>query len=110
MRMILSSVLSAGEVDEIPNTLSLTSTGSELIRRMEAEKCEYCGRTDLPVEVHHVRKLKDLKLKPHLELWQKVMIARNRKTLILCSGTPDSCHILLHQGKLPDKRFKTKSI
>jgi RNA-directed DNA polymerase len=90
---------SNGEVDEIPNTLSLTSTGSELIRRMEAEKCEYCGRTDLPVEVHHVRKLKDLKLKPHLELWQKVMIARNRKTLILCSGTPDSCHILLGASK-----------
>lgn len=98
-----------GDADEIPKTLALTATRSELIRRMEAEECEYCGRIDLPVEVHHVRKLKDLKSKPHLESWQKVMIARNRKTLILCSGTSDSCHRLLHRGKLPDKRYRPKN-
>ena len=98
-----------GEVDEIPNTLTLTATRSELTHRMEAEECEYCGRIDLPIEVHHVRKLKDLKSKPHLELWQKVMVARNRKTLILCSGTPDSCHRLLHQGRLPSKRYRPKN-
>ncbi len=97
------------EVDKLPSTLYLTNSRSELIRRMEAEECEYCGRTDLPVEVHHVRKLKDLKSKPHLEHWQKVMIARHRKTLILCSGTSDSCHRLLHQGKLPDKRYRPKN-
>jgi len=98
-----------GEVDELPSTLYLASPRSELIRRMEAEECEYCGRTDLPVEVHHVRKLKDLKSKPHLEMWQKVMIARHRKTLLLCAGTPDSCHRLLHQGKLPSKRHQPKN-
>lgn len=98
-----------GEADEIPNTIALTATGSELIRRMETEECEYCGRTDRPTEVHHVRKLKDLKIKPHLEHWQKIMIARHRKTLILCSGTSDSCHVLLHQGKLPSKRHQPKN-
>jgi len=93
-----------GKVDELPNTLYLTSPRSELVRRMETEECEYCGRVDLPIEVHHVRKLKDLKSNLNLERWQEVMIARHRKTLILCSGTPDSCHVLLHQGKLPSKR------
>lgn len=48
--------------------------------------------------------------KHNLEHWQKVLIARNRKTMILCSGTPDSCHFLLHAGKLPDKRFSSKWI
>jgi hypothetical protein len=33
--------------------------------------------------------------------WQKHMIARNRKTLVLCVP----CHDLLHAGKLPDKRY-----
>ena len=50
------------------------------------------------------RKLKDLKkgrkagYKP--SLWQLMMIARRRKTMILCA----SCHDKLHSGKLPDLR------
>ena len=98
-----------GEINTIPNTLSLTAPHSELVRRMEAEECEYCGRTDLPLESHLVRKLKDLKSRPNLKQWQIAMITRNRKTLMLCSGTPDSCHILLHLGKLPSKRYQPKS-
>jgi hypothetical protein len=98
------------EVDNIPKTFCLTSTESELVKRLNARICEYCGRDDLPAEVHHVRKLKDLRKKRNLKHWQKVLIARNRKTMILCSGTPDSCHYLLHAGKLPDKRFNSKWI
>ncbi len=92
--------------DEIPNTIFLTASRSELIRRMNAKECEYCGRIDLPTEVHHVRKLKDLKSKPSPEHWEKVMIARNRKTLILCT----ECHKLLGVGKLPSERYKPKNI
>lgn len=90
--------------DEKPSTEHLYRQGSELSRRMEARKCEFCGSTDRPVEVHHIRKLKDLKRKRHLENWEKIMIARNRKTLILCAGSTESCHYLLHKGKLPDMR------
>jgi RNA-directed DNA polymerase len=86
--------------DILPLTLHLYRTGTELIQRMNANLCEYCGNTSRPMEVHHVRKLKDLQAKKHLENWERVMIARNRKTLILC----DECHHLLHQGKLPDNR------
>ena len=93
------------DIDLIPVKLYLTAFTSELIRRMEAETCEYCERAHVPVQVHHVRKLKDLKKKSNLQLWEKVMIARSRKTIILCSDGKDSCHSLLHAGKLPDNRF-----
>jgi hypothetical protein len=91
--------------DEKPLTAHLYKQGTELTRRMTAEQCEYCGRTDRPMEVHHVKKLKDVKSKPNLKNWEKAMIARSRKTLILCAGSNESCHNLLHQGKLPDIRY-----
>jgi RNA-directed DNA polymerase len=90
--------------DDRPLTARLYAVGTELTQRIEKNECEYCGREDRPVEVHHIRKMKDLHDKPQLENWEKLMIARNRKTLILCSGSADSCHRLLHQGTLPDKR------
>lgn len=90
------------EIDSLPQTFHLTSTRSELVRRMNANKCEYCGIIDTEIEVHHVRKLKDLKEKPNVGNWEKLMIARHRKTMILCC----ECHQLLHAGRLPDNRFK----
>lgn len=66
---------------------------TSLIQRLEAHRCEFCGDTEGPFEVHHVRKLKDLKNKAN---WEKLMISRNRKTMVLCT----SCHDKLHAGKL----------
>ena len=66
---------------------------TSLIQRMEAHICENCGNTEGPFEIHRVRKLKDLKGKLP---WEKLMIARNRKTLVLCQ----SCHKKLHAEKL----------
>ena len=93
------------KVDRIPNTLQMVSPRSELVKRLNAERCEYCGREDLPVETHHVRKLVDLIRKKPLYLWQRIMIARHRKTLVLC----EKCHKDLHAGKLPDLRYHKKS-
>ncbi|MHC4536121.1 MAG: HNH endonuclease, partial [Planctomycetota bacterium] len=92
-------------VDEMPNFHRIISPKSELVKRLNRKECEYCKRTDLSLESHHVRKLKDLKQKPNREKWQQVMIARNRKTLVICT----ECHHLLHAGKLPDLRYKEKS-
>jgi predicted DNA-binding protein YlxM (UPF0122 family) len=92
--------------DEIPSHLWFTFPTSELLKRLNAKECEYCGRSDLPSEVHHVRKLKDLQSKPSLQKWQKVMIARNRKTMVLCV----ECHRLLHAGNLPDLRYSSDRI
>ena len=47
--------------------------------------------------ITHVRKLKDVA--KGKEPWQRLMIARRRKTLILCT----QCHHQLHTGTLPDR-------
>jgi len=91
-------------VDGIPKTYYLTAPRSELVQRLNRERCEYCGSTDAPKETHHVRKLKDLKSKKSLKKWQEVMIARNRKTIVLCK----ECHDLLHAGKLYDRRYQRR--
>src|SRR5215467_13325382 len=73
-----------------------------LFRRLNAERCEYCGTGEGTFEVHHVRKLKDV---AHgKEQWQQLMAARHRKTLILCK----QCHQKLHAGTLPDRDYLQK--
>ncbi|MDE7246830.1 MAG: group II intron reverse transcriptase/maturase [Lachnospiraceae bacterium] len=86
------SGLNNSTVDNIPCTVMYTSKTS-LMDRLAARQCELCGKTDVDIEIHHVRKLKDLKGKSY---WEKFMIARNRKTLALCK----KCHYNLHNGKL----------
>lgn len=66
---------------------------TSLIQRLEAGRCEICGAENVPIEIHHVRKLKDLNGK---KFWEKFMIARRRKTLALCH----KCHVDLHNGRL----------
>jgi hypothetical protein len=75
---------------------------TELQKRREAQMCEYCRREKGYFQVHHERKLADIKKgkKP----WQKQMIARKRKTLVM--GI--KCHHDLHAGILPDMRFLEK--
>ena len=79
-------------VDIIPNGMKYFGS-TNLIDRLKAGKCEVCGRTNVPIEIHHVHKLKDLKGKT---FWETLMIARRRKTLALCR----ECHDKLHCGKL----------
>lgn len=79
-------------VDVIPKTVMYSSKTS-LMARLSAGQCELCGKTDCEIEIHHVRKLKDLKGKSY---WERFMIARNRKTLALCLD----CHEKLHSGNL----------
>src|SRR5271166_3531263 len=49
------------------------------------------------VQVHHIRKLSDLKVKGQREkpTWLKVMSAMRRKTLIVC----ERCHVAIHAGR-----------
>lgn len=81
--------------DQIPETVMYRSR-TELGKRLLAGKCEWCETQEGTMEVHHVRKLADLQGKT---LWERRMIERRRKTLILCSN----CHDLLHAGKLQEK-------
>jgi len=72
---------------------------SELLSRLLADTCELCGSTN-NVEVHHIRALKDLKRigKKERPLWQEIMAARHRKTLVVCR----SCHTGIHHGDKPN--------
>jgi group II intron reverse transcriptase/maturase len=85
-------------VDYLPYTWKYHSH-SELGLRLMAQECEWCGTKDGPMEVHHVRKLKDLKGK---QLWEQHMISRRRKTMILCRP----CHRKLHAGTLNEQNKK----
>jgi group II intron reverse transcriptase/maturase len=78
--------------DNIPMTVTITGGRNSLTDRLMAKTCEYCGAND-EIEMHHVRKLKDLKGKTN---WEKQMIGRRRKTLAVCI----SCHEKLHAGTL----------
>ena len=59
-------------------------------RRLSARICELCGTIDAEhYEIHHIRKVKDLQGK---EPWEQIMIAKRRKTMVVC----ENCHKLIH--------------
>jgi len=79
------------------NTLNSRAGRTELVKRLLADQCEICGSAQ-NCEVHHLRKLSDLKIegqkaKPS---WMQIMSARQRKTLVVCHD----CHVSIHAGKL----------
>ncbi len=78
---------------------------TELVQRLLATTCEVCGATGR-VEVHHVRKLADLKRTGRKDppLWRQIMAARRRKTLVLCR----TCHKDLHAGRPLPVRHRMK--
>lgn len=69
---------------------------SELLQRLLADECEVCGAVG-NIEVHHIRALKDLKVKGRREkpLWMQIMSARRRKTLMVCRR----CHDDIQYGR-----------
>ena len=85
------------EIDLLPS-IHKYKARTEILHRMTANTCEYCGTREGHFEVHHVRKLKDIK--DGKQQWQKMMVARHRKTMVLCTF----CHDLLHAGTLPSWR------
>lgn len=80
------------DCDLIPKTF-VYSGRTSLIERLKAEKCEFCGRENVPLQMHHVRKLKNLNGK---EPWEQFMISRRRKTLAIC----EECHRKIHGNKM----------
>ena len=64
----------------------------EFEERLKAKVCEVCGCTDSDsYEIHHVNKVKNLKGKAD---WEKVMLAKRRKTIVVCH----KCHMRIHHG------------
>ncbi len=82
-------------IEDVP--YKVYSGRTELIKRLMADTCELCGsRKD--IEVHHIRKLADVKNKglPNAPTWAQVTAARNRKTLVVCR----ECHVAIHNGTI----------
>lgn len=86
-----------GRVDIVLPTARWSLNRTEFVERLNANKCELCGVEDTACEVHHVRKMADMKMAP---LGQKMISARTRKRIVLCR----TCHVDLHAGRLPDRR------
>ena len=76
-------------------------SGGQLMKRMSANRCELCGAETSDVQIHHVRKLKDIVRKYQkrgvpVPNWVHMMSVIKRKTLVVCHD----CHVKIHNGKL----------
>lgn len=75
-------------IDNEVNT-AMYAGRTELEQRISAKRCELCGKENVPFNIHHVHRLKDLRGQ---EPWKRIMSERNRKTLVLC----EECHNKVH--------------
>lgn len=75
---------------------TILNTRTELVQRLLADRCEICGSIE-NVEVHHIRRLADVKKKGQnpQSTWAKMMATRRRKTLVVCR----KCHSDIHAGR-----------
>lgn len=81
------------DIDTKPN-LYVYQGKTDLEQRLNAKECELCGdnHPDTKFEVHHVNKVKNLKGKTY---WEMMMIAKQRKTLVVCK----KCHNEIHKTR-----------
>jgi group II intron reverse transcriptase/maturase len=76
---------------------------TELIQRLLSSKCELCGATE-SIEVHHVRKLKDVRKKYRGQEpppWAAFILGKRRKTVAVCQ----LCHHSIHAGTYDGPRL-----
>jgi hypothetical protein len=77
-------------------TKPIWSGRSEVVERLLAQTCAWCGSHE-HIEVHHVRQLADLASKGQAKppSWKRRMVARHRKSLVVCRR----CHEQIHYGR-----------
>ena len=75
-------------VSELPDYSKYTKTNT-LKQRVERHTCELCGKDCRNLEIHQVKKLKDLKGNSE---WELLMREHRRKTLVVCP----ECHKMIH--------------
>lgn len=86
---------------ECSDTFGQIFSGGQLMKRIDANVCELCGAETDDLQIHHVRKLKDVmkKYRKHgksVPSWVRTMSVIKRKTLVVCHD----CHVKIHNGKL----------
>jgi hypothetical protein len=74
---------------------------SEIVEKLLNDTCATCGAKE-KVQMHHIRKLRDLNKQGKREIpqWMKVMISRKRKSIPLCKR----CHEDVHHNRPRTKR------
>jgi hypothetical protein len=84
------------DIEDRPTDVDRYRPHKELLTRLLTDACELCGAKD-GIDVHHIRKLADLKVKGKRERpeWVKTMTALKRKTLVVC----ERCHVAIHTGQ-----------
>jgi group II intron reverse transcriptase/maturase len=82
-------------ITDLPNEIKASHT--ELQQRVLKDTCELCGARE-GIQVHHIRKLADLKKQGQKDppAWVMRMARNRRKTLVVCQ----QCHQAIHNGKL----------
>lgn len=82
-------------MDQLPLPMNSLRSHTEILQRLLRDQCEVCGSKE-KVEVHHIRKLEDVKGPKNARTdWKRYMASRQRKTLVVCQ----KCHNLIHAGK-----------
>ena len=86
---------------EISDQFGQVLKGGQLMKRLNSDVCELCGAEHCALEIHHVRKLKDIVKKYRkrgtpMPNWVWLMSYMKCKTLVLCHD----CHVNLHNGTL----------
>lgn len=79
-----------GQVD-IQDIYKKYDKPNSLAARLRARRCELCGEECDGLEMHQVKRLKDLK---GLNMWEIIMRKKRRKTLAVCP----SCHREIHDS------------
>lgn len=79
----------AEQIDELPQYGKYRKPNT-LKQRVERNGCELCGKSCNRLEIHQIKKLKDLKGNDE---WVCLMRKRRRKTLVVCP----ECHKMIHQ-------------
>ncbi len=101
-RQLKKGAITYQHLDLLPATMKYKSR-TELGKRLCANQCEWCGTREGMMEVHHVRKLGNLTGKAP---WERQMMQRRRKTMVLCV----QCHDELHAGRLlASKRMRREN-
>ncbi|HEV2598621.1 reverse transcriptase domain-containing protein [Sphingopyxis sp.] len=91
LKHIVTGSANRADLDRLPSLAGNMRT--DIIDRLKAKVCEACGADDVSVEVHHARRLNDVK---HRSLQVRVRAARKRKRVVLCVP----CHHAHHAGRL----------
>jgi len=78
--------------DHPPAPFAHRKTGSELIRRLRRQRCEFCDQRTT-VDVHQVRSMAELVAMGRPQpAWAQLMARKKRKTLVVC----EPCHGEIH--------------